>query len=152
MSGLTLQLATEDQLPEIAAIERASFPDPWSREFLTRVIRSGDIVFETAVRQGRTVGYCAMRHVLDEGEIFNVAVSAEDRGRGAGERLLRSALRRGRTLDLDRIHLEVRAGNGAAIALYKKLGFTPVALNRGYYQRPREDAVIMTYRYEEERP
>lgn len=151
MSGVTLQLATGEQLPEIAAIERRSFTDPWTKEFLTRVLRSEDIVFETALSEGKTVGYCVLRHVLDEGEIFNIAVSAAERGRGIGECLLRNTLDRGRSLELDRIHLEVRAGNTGAIALYKKLGFTPVAVNQGYYSRPREDAIIMTYYYEEER-
>jgi len=145
MSAVILQPAAAQQLVEIAEIERSAFPDPWSREFLTRVLCNEDIVFETAVLDGKTVGYCAMRHVLDEGEIFNIAVSNGARGQGIGRRLLQSALDCGRTLKLARIHLEVRAGNTGAISLYKKLGFQPVAINRGYYQHPREDAVIMTY-------
>ena len=150
MSAVILQPAVAEQLAEIAEIERSAFPDPWSREFLTRALRNEDIIFETALRDGKTLGYCAMRHILDEGEIFNIAVSNDARGQGIGQRLLQSALDHGRALKLVRIHLEVRAGNTGAIALYKKLGFQSVAVNRGYYQNPREDAVIMTYHYEEE--
>ena len=40
--------------------------------------------------------------------------------------------------------LEVRASNQAAIALYEKHGFHQAGLRKGYYQHPREDAIIMT--------
>ena len=37
-----------------------------------------------------------------------------------------------------------RASNQAAIALYEKHGFEQAGLRKGYYQKPREDAIIMT--------
>ena len=40
--------------------------------------------------------------------------------------------------------LEVRASNNAAIGLYEKHGFHRAGLRPGYYQKPKEDAVIMT--------
>ena len=45
---------------------------------------------------------------------------------------------------LSRLTLEVRASNAPAIALYEKHGFHQAGLRPGYYQHPREDAVIMT--------
>ena len=42
-----------------------------------------------------------------------------------------------------RITLEVRASNDPAIRLYEKLGYARVGLRKGYYEKPREDAVIM---------
>jgi ribosomal-protein-alanine N-acetyltransferase len=42
------------------------------------------------------------------------------------------------------VTLEVRAGNAPAIALYEKHGFQRVGLRRNYYERPKEDALIMT--------
>jgi ribosomal-protein-alanine N-acetyltransferase len=37
----------------------------------------------------------------------------------------------------------VRASNDPAIRLYEKLGYARVGLRKGYYEKPREDAVIM---------
>ena len=39
--------------------------------------------------------------------------------------------------------LEVRAGNGPAIALYRKFGFETEGIRAGFYEKPVEDALIM---------
>ena len=57
---------------------------------------------------------------------------------------MRAAIEEGRRLSLARITLEVRKSNTAAIALYEKYGFLSLGIRPGYYERPREDAVIMT--------
>ena len=42
------------------------------------------------------------------------------------------------------IHLEVRESNTPARTLYEKLGFTVDGIRKNYYERPRENAVLMT--------
>jgi ribosomal protein S18 acetylase RimI-like enzyme len=42
-----------------------------------------------------------------------------------------------------RVFLEVRRSNAAAIGLYERSGFRPVGVRRGYYASPREDALTM---------
>ena len=41
------------------------------------------------------------------------------------------------------VTLEVRAGNEAAIELYKKMGFREVGRRKGYYRKGKEDALLM---------
>ena len=83
--------------------------------------------------------------VSSEGSITNVAVHPEKRGLGIGEALVREALRLGNTLSLDYVTLEVRDSNTPARRLYEKCGFKAVGTRRGFYSKPKEDAVIMNY-------
>ena len=52
---------------------------------------------------------------------------------------------RAAALDLAFLTLEVRASNAPAIALYRKHGFQAVGQRRNYYQKPDEDALLMTW-------
>ena len=84
-------------------------------------------------------------HVLDEGDIGNVAVAPEHRRQGIADALLDALCARAAALDLAFLTLEVRASNAPAIALYRKHGFQTVGQRRNYYQKPDEDALLMTW-------
>ena len=58
--------------------------------------------------------------------------------------LLAMALHTGKEVGAEEFTLEVRAGNVPAISLYEKHGFTRVGLRKNYYDRPKEDAILMT--------
>ena len=64
--------------------------------------------------------------------------------RGVASALINSVTERARELDLSFITLEVRASNTAARSVYAKMGFNDVGVRPGYYEKPAEDAVIMT--------
>ena len=85
-----------------------------------------------------------MQYVLDEGYINNIAVSPSYRRRGVASALMDRLIDSARGLSLAFLTLEVRCGNHAAISLYEKYGFERVGLRRGYYEKPREDALLMT--------
>ena len=132
-----------EDVPEVLAIERVSFTTPWSGTLfmneiykplsLPKVARSGD----------KIVGYICANQVIDEGHILNVTVHPEHRGQGMAAELLRYMIGiladRGCTV----IYLEVRISNEAALRMYEKAGFRIIAVRKGYYTSPEEDAVIM---------
>ena len=93
--------------------------------------------------EGNVLGYAGLHAVLDEGYIDNVAVEPDARRHGVASALL-EVFCRFAAANLAFLTLEVRASNSAAIALYEKHGFRRAGLRPGYYQKPREDAVIMT--------
>ena len=66
------------------------------------------------------------------------------RRRGFGARLLSQLLESARALGALTVHLEVRASNEAAQALYRRFGFRRTGRRRGYYACPPEDAVLMS--------
>ena len=88
---------------------------------------------------------------MDEGYIGNVAVRPAYRRRGIADALLQGLEKLGRERELSFLTLEVRAGNAPAIALYEKNGYARVGRRPGYYDHPKEDAILMTYDIEQEK-
>ena len=92
-----------------------------------------------------------MRTLLDEGEIFNIAVCRNARQLGIGGALLQAAIHHAEAENVENIFLEVRASNGPCILpCTKKYGFEPVGLRKKYYDNPTEDARIMVRRSKQE--
>lgn len=83
-----------------------------------------------------------LRHI-DEGDILNIAVLPEFRRKGIARKLLRFILAEADRMGLERLILEVRESNLAARALYASLGFKVCGRCKNYYDKPREDALLM---------
>ena len=136
--------AREELLPQIQRIEQQSFSVPWTEQMLRMQLQPDSHVFLTAEADGEVVGYVGMLYVLDEGYISNVAVRPDMRRRGAADALLSALEGRARALRLSFLTLEVRSGNAPAIALYEKHGYRVAGRRKNYYEKPTEDALIMT--------
>ena len=131
-------------IPQILALEQECFSTPWTETMLTDALFDPQASFIVAEdEEGNVLGYAGLHVVVDEGYIDNVAVEPDARRHGVASALLDVYCRFGGA-NLAFLTLEVRASNAPAIALYEKHGFRRVGLRPGYYQHPREDAVIMT--------
>ena len=131
-------------IPQIAALERACFSHPWSEAMLEDALFDPQASFIVAEDgEGNILGYAGLHAVLDEGYIDNIAVEEAARRHGVASALLDVFCRFG-AANLSFLTLEVRASNSPAIGLYEKYGFCRVGLRPGYYDAPKEDAVIMT--------
>lgn len=141
---LEIHPMTESDLNEVLPIERRAFTNPWSRgDFaLSMGTRFCSIV---ARSNGNIVGYAVSLLSGEEMHIGNLAVAKKWRCRGIGESLLTYLLDQARARGLRRVTLEVRMSNEAAQRLYSKHGFTPIAIRRGYYTHPKEDALVMMH-------
>lgn len=141
--------AVTADVPRLYAIECASFPEPWSEKSLTDFIVNRDRCFCLAARESdraeaKILGYIGFQYVLDEGEIANLAVDPEYRGKGVGFALLRALAGECRRRSIRVIHLEVRPSNAGALRLYRKFGFLEDGRRRGYYADTGEDALLMS--------
>ena len=135
---------SENLLFEAEELEKICFSMPWSRESLLREINNPSCHYIAAIEGGRLIAYAGLQTVLDEGYINNIATLPDFRRQGVASRLLEKLIDFGKEAELTFLTLEVRASNTAAIALYSKYGFKEVGLRRGYYEKPREDALLMT--------
>ena len=130
-------------VPAIARIENISFSQPWSKKGITDFIKQNNSVCIVAEEFGKVVGYVGFYHVMDEGNITNLAVLPGYKRIGVGENLMRFLIEKVNELGVKGITLEVRESNEAAISLYTKLGFDSVGIRKRFYEKPVEDAIIM---------
>jgi ribosomal-protein-alanine N-acetyltransferase len=132
-------------LPEVAAIEKACFSDPWSEGSFRQAVNNPSVYFRVATEGavGPVVGYVVAWFAGGEGEIANVAVAPSARGRGIGGMLLDAAIAAARDRGAAALYLDVRESNARARALYDSRGFVEVGRRRRYYRQPAEDAIVL---------
>jgi len=140
----TIRAMRDADVPEVVAIERASYQFPWSEGIFRDCLRVGYTCRVAAL--GRQVaGYGVMSVGAGEAHILNLCVGEAFRCRGLGKRLLQLLIERAAAAGMGEAFLEVRPSNTAAIRLYLAHGFEQVGMRRGYYQAVggREDAAVL---------
>ena len=131
-------------VPEVVAVERASYQFPWSEGIFRDCLRVGYVCRVVSVDR-EVLGYGVMSVGAGEAHVLNLCVAEAFRCRGAGKKLLICLLERAHAAGMAEAFLEVRPSNTTAIRLYQSLGFEQVGMRRGYYQAPqgREDAAVL---------
>ncbi len=132
-------------IPEVAAIERICFSDPWSSKLLEDSLQNSWNHFWVAQEEAAeaVLGYAALSFIAGEGEIQRIAVLPAARRRGIARELMEAMEGFARQNQGEALTLEVRQGNEGARNLYKSCGFVEEAVRKGYYRHPAEDAIIM---------
>lgn len=133
----------ERDLEQVSANEAACFSAPWSVNAFRDTLTRAEAIYLVAELDGRIVGHCGVTNILGEGDITNVAVHPDYRNRGIGQSMLKALIQQGKTAGITAFTLEVRAGNQAAVHMYEKAGFAVEGVRKGFYDKPREDALIM---------
>lgn len=127
----------------VLAIERESYPLPWSRRMIESEIMRSDGICLVALHESALVGYILVALQADAWHILNVTVHPLHRGRRIGEALVRSVFEIGDRREHAGYTLEVRVSNERAIRLYGRLGFVSHGVRPRYYSDNGEDALIM---------
>jgi ribosomal-protein-alanine N-acetyltransferase len=129
-------------LPHVIAIERQSFPTPWSLAMFVLELSKASGICLAALDQDELVGYCVCSRYDTVWHLMNVAVTPERRREGVAVALLRRLFDEADKPG-EQYTLEVRPSNAGAIALYESFGFKRAGLRKGYYHDNKEDALIM---------
>lgn len=130
--------------------------ETWPAEVRPAEVRPAEI-------QRAPSGLAVVHCMVGGAELENLAVRPEYRRRGVARSLchhaiewaaVHAAAQRGGAVtgfmtETPAMHLEVRAGNAAALELYAALGFAEQGRRKSYYQDPLDDAVLMTRRLDD---
>lgn len=131
-------------LKQVLAIERAVFPEPWSVGIFTSELALRKSRAYTVARSGRRVaGYVGLMFVDDEAHVTTIAVAPEHQRQGLGTLLMIDVVRTSTEAGACHLSLEVATGNHTAQALYRRFGFAPAGVRKGYYPATGEDAIVM---------
>jgi len=140
---ITIRAMDPDDVPQVCAVDALCIPLPWSAETFLAELDTTIGYYRVAELDGRVVGYLGAQVVLDEAHVSTIGVDPAVRRQGIGERLLADALRYAVEHGCERVTLEVREGNVAAQALYRKYGFSPISRRPRYYTDNDEAAIVM---------
>jgi ribosomal-protein-alanine N-acetyltransferase len=150
--GLLIRRAGLADVSAIWAIEKVSFPTPWSRWTFLAELGQGKshilVAGPAPPYSWQTWGYLVFWVVLDEMHILNLAVHPDHRRQGTARRLLAEGMALAQTLGAKIAWLEVRPSNHAAQALYESFGFKEMGRRPGYYDDTQEDALLLVLEWE----
>jgi len=144
-SQLKLRAWREDDIAFMAEVEQEAYPYPWSAAIMRDCFHAGHWGWVASAR-GEIAAYAVVQAVLDEAHLLNVCVAPAWQGQGVGRGMLHWVMQQCAAREMQRMLLEVRASNAAALGLYRALDFQQDGMRKGYYPASggREDAVLMS--------
>jgi [ribosomal protein S18]-alanine N-acetyltransferase len=138
---ITTRTLAYSDLPQVIAIERRSFPTPWSLAMFVLELSKPTGVCVAAAERRKLLGYLVCSRYDQAYHLMNIAVDPPSRRQGVAQAMLEAMLERA---GHDAAYtLEVRTSNAPAIALYESFGFVSVGTRKRYYVDTGEDAIIM---------
>ncbi|MDR8408761.1 ribosomal protein S18-alanine N-acetyltransferase [Nonomuraea sp. 3-1Str] len=136
---------TEDDLPAVMAIERATFPlDAWSEGMMRGELADQPRTrhYVVALVDDVIIGYAGMAAAADQADVQTIAVLQAHQGTGVGGAMLAELLREARGRGAREMFLEVRDDNPRARGVYEHFGFEEIGIRRRYYDDG-TDAIMM---------
>ena len=115
----------------------------WSRTTYEAELAHPGRSYVVVDHDAQLAGYAGI-DLAPEATVMTIGVAPQFRRQGLGRALMEHLLGLARESGSTLVHLEVRADDAGAQALYSQSGFTPVGRRRGYYQGA--DALLMRLR------
>jgi len=139
-----LRAMTEADIDQVMAIEKRSYPFPWTEGNFTDCLKSH--YYACVLEDGQQmIGYALMSMAAGEAHVLNICIHPDRRSKGLGRALMHSLEQTARENHVDMLLLEVRASNRVAIDLYDSMGFNELGCRVNYYpaHKGREDALVL---------
>ena len=131
---MTVRVLEEKDIPLLCGIETVCFPDAWSVSTWQSAFARSDFFGWIAEEAGTAIGFVCGTSVWEESELLKIAVLPAFRGKGLGNVLLKTWIDAAKKGGAEKMFLEVREGNVAALRLYEKQLFQVTRLRKKYYE------------------
>jgi ribosomal-protein-alanine N-acetyltransferase len=149
MSDWVIETMRRRHLRRVLDIESVTYERHWSRtvfEDELAQVASGGRHYVVARSGRRVLGYAGL-WVIDsptgaQAHVTNIVVADTERRRGIGAALMGHLAVEARRRGAVAWTLEVRASATPAHEMYRRFGFSPAGVRKGYYERG-EDALVM---------
>lgn len=123
-------------LAQLAQIESELFVhDAWSAAQINSLLAQpfNHIIYATDELNTRLIGYCFYSHIFEDAEILKIGTCRDYQQQGIASQLLTAMGQMCQLTGAERMLLEVREDNHAALAFYQKHGFEQIAVRKNYY-------------------
>jgi [ribosomal protein S18]-alanine N-acetyltransferase len=132
----------KDAVAVMVITKRSPEAAQWDADAYANAAAAGQAVLVAEVER-QVCGFVVLRTIERETEILNLAVEPLEREKGIGSLLLAVVVQHSQLQQVEKIFLEVRESNHAAIAFYQSHGFWKTGERKKYYRHPDESAVLM---------
>ena len=149
--GVTIRPARRSHLEFIQNLSERVFSQygPYDK-ILAEWFESGITITRLALMDKRPVGFAMLKkpehggHVGRISELLAIAVAPEHRRLGIGDLLMGEVQREAEKMHIDMLLLSTEVSNQPAQELFRKHGFNPWKLKKGYY--PKGQEAVMMYK------
>jgi ribosomal-protein-alanine N-acetyltransferase len=136
-------------MPEVLAIEHASFEYPWCEEEFLRVLRQRNCIGMVAEYGERIVGFMIYELHRNKIHVLDFACHPEFRRQGVGRQMVAKLVGKLSNQRRSRIALFLRETNLSAQLFFRVMGFRAMEVVREHYPDTGEDAYTMHYHMDE---
>lgn len=127
----------------ISQLEKECFHgEEWSYKTLVGAYENPNTIGLVAEEYGEIIGYGCVTCVFESADLENILIVEQYRRGGRGRRLLYELLGECKSRGAEKVFLEVRVSNSAALGLYLSAGFTGLHARTRYYPDG-EDCLVM---------
>lgn len=146
MANLILKKLDLEDINGLHTVSSLSLKESWSLDAIKKELSNRFARYIVCKEDNKVVGFAGAWLIASEGQITNIAVHPDYRGKGVGKKLMKSLISSLKEEDCIAITLEVRESNEIAKNLYKSFGFVSEGIRKNFYEDNKEDANIMWLR------
>ena len=139
---MNIRNAQQSDLSVLSALSNECGADRWSEASFAAELEHNSIALCCDI-DGCTVAFAVVSISFEEAYLHLVAVDSAYRGRGIAKALLSQCEDMAAKRGAEKIILDVRTSNSAAVGLYENMGYQKLCIRKNFYSNPKEDAFTM---------